>query len=119
MRAPAAPAQGELARERFEATQHWLRSAPGDWYAIQLATVNAAELQQLEDFLRKAAATLPVGELFVYSVKIDGRQHYRVAYGVFPSAPKAIDAINGLPRLLAGYHPYARSVERMRSQNRQ
>jgi type II secretory pathway predicted ATPase ExeA/septal ring-binding cell division protein DamX len=119
MRAPAAPAQGELARERFQATQQWLRSAPGDWYAIQLATVNAAELQQLEDFLRKAAATLPVGELFVYSVKIDGQQHYRVAYGVFPSAPKAIDAINGLPRLLAGYHPYARSVERMRSQNRQ
>jgi septal ring-binding cell division protein DamX len=118
-RKPVAPAQGELARERFEATQAWLRSTPADWYAVQLATVNAEELPQLEDFLRKTAATLPVGELFVYSVKIDGRQHYRVAYGSFPSAVKALDAIKGLPQVLAAYQPYARSVERMRSQNRQ
>ena len=118
-RTPAAPAQGKLARERFEATQQWLRSTPGDWYAIQLATVNAADLPQLEDFLGKAAAALPVGDLFVYSVKIDGQQHYRVAYGSFPSATKALDTIKGLPQLIAAYQPYARSVERMRSQNRQ
>jgi type II secretory pathway predicted ATPase ExeA/septal ring-binding cell division protein DamX len=116
---PSAPAQGELARERFEATQQWLRSAPGDRYAIQLATVNAGEMPQLEDFLRKAAAALPLGELFVYSVKIDGQQHYRVAYGSFSSAAKAREAIAGLPELLASYQPYVRTVERMRSQNRQ
>jgi MSHA biogenesis protein MshM len=118
-RKPLAPAQGELARERFEATQEWLRSAPGDRYAIQLATVNGGELPQLEEFLRKAAAALPVGELYVYSVKIEGRQHYRVAYGSYPSAAKALEAVTGLPRLFAAYQPYPRSVERMRSQNRQ
>jgi MSHA biogenesis protein MshM len=118
-RKPVAPAQGELARERFEATQAWLRDTPGDRYAIQLATVNAAELPQLEDFVRKAAAALPARELLVYSVKIDGQQHYRVAYGSYPSAAKALEAMEGLPQLLAAYRPYARSVERMRSQNRQ
>jgi len=118
-RKPVAPAQGELARKRFEATQTWLRNTPGDWYAIQLATVNASALPQLEDFLRKAAAALPGGELLVYSVKIDGQQHYRVAYGSYPSAAKALEAMKGLPQLLAAYQPYARSVERMRSQNRQ
>jgi len=118
-RKPVAPAQGKLSRERFEATQAWLHSTPADWYAIQLATVNAGELPQLEDFLRKAAATLPVGELFVYSVKIDGQQHYRVAYGSYPSAARALDAMKGLPQVIAAYQPYARSVERMRSQNRQ
>jgi type II secretory pathway predicted ATPase ExeA len=46
-RKPIAPAKGELARQRFEATQEWLRSAPGDRYAIQLATVNSGELAQL------------------------------------------------------------------------
>jgi len=118
-RKPLAPAQGELARERFEATQEWLRSASGDRYAIQLATVNARELPQLEEFLRRTAAALPVGELYVYSVKIEGQQHYRVAYGSYPSAARAIEGITGLPQPLAAYQPYARSVERMRSQNHQ
>jgi type II secretory pathway predicted ATPase ExeA/septal ring-binding cell division protein DamX len=116
---PAAPTQGKLARERFEATQEWLGSAPGDRYAIQLATVNAGELPQLEDFLRKAAAVLPINDLMVYSVKIEGQQHYRVAYGSYPSALEAFEAIKSLPQPLATYQPYTRSVERMRSQNRQ
>jgi len=116
---PVAPAQGDLARQRFEATQEWLRNTSGDRYAIQLATVNAGELAQLEDFLRKASAALPAKELFVYSVKIEGKQHYRVAYGSYPSAANALQAIRGLPQFLAAYQPYARSVERMRSQNRQ
>ena len=116
---PSAPVQGELARERFKATQEWLRSAPGERYAIQLATVNEGELPQLEDFLRKAAASVPIGELFVYSVKIDGQQHYRVAYGSYPTAAKAREAMTGLPQLLAAHQPYIRTVERMRSQNHQ
>jgi septal ring-binding cell division protein DamX len=116
---PPAPAQGKLARERFEATQEWLGSAPGDRYAIQLATVNAGELPQLEDFLRKAAAVLPINDLMVYSVKIEGQQHYRVAYGSYRSALEAFEAIKGLPQPLAAYQPYTRSIERMRSQNRQ
>jgi MSHA biogenesis protein MshM len=118
-RKPLAPAQGDLARQRFEATQEWLRSTPGDRYAIQLATVSSTQLAQLEDFLRKASATLPSDELLVYSVKIDGHQHYRVAYGSFPSAAKALEAMKGLPQPLDAYQPYPRSVERMRSQNRQ
>ena len=118
-RTPVPPVAGKLSRERFEATQTWLRDTPGDRYSIQLATVGAGQLQQLEDFLQRAADTVPLGELFVYSVKIDGQQHYRVAYGSFPGATRAFEAMKGLPPLLAAYQPYARSVERMRSQNRQ
>jgi septal ring-binding cell division protein DamX len=112
-------AGGKLARERFDATQEWLRGTPGDRYSIQLATVNAAELPQLESFLQKAAEAVPLGELFVYSVKIAGQQHYRVAYGSFPGPAQALQGMKGLPPLLGTYQPYARSVERMRSQNRQ
>jgi len=118
-RTPEAPAGGKLARERFDATQEWLRSAPGDRYSIQLATVNSGELLQLESFLQKAADTLTIADVFVYSVKIDGQQCYRVAYGSYPSVAKALDAMKGLPPPLAAYQPYTRSVERMRSQNRQ
>ena len=118
-RTPAAPTEGKLARERFDATQEWLRRAPGERYSIQLATVNSGELGQLESFLQKAADAVPIAELFVYSVKIDGQQSYRVAYGSYPSAAEALNAMKGLPPLLAAYQPYTRSVERMRSQNRQ
>jgi type II secretory pathway predicted ATPase ExeA len=118
-RSPAAPAEGKLARERFDAAQDWLRTTPGERYSIQLATVNSSELAQLESFLQKAANSLPIGEVFVYSVKIDGQQCYRVAYGSYPSATEALNAMKGLPPLLAAYQPYTRSVERMRSQNRQ
>jgi len=118
-RAPTAPAGGKLARERFDATQEWLRGTPGDRYSIQLATVNATDLPQLESFLQKAAEAVPLGELFVYSVKIAGQQHYRVAYGSFPGPAQALQGMKGLPPLLGTYQPYARSVERMRSQNRQ
>src|SRR5215831_11608839 len=118
-RTPEAPAGGKLARERFDATQEWLRSAPGERYSIQLATVRSEELTQLESFLEKASNTVPIEEVFVYSVKIDGQQCYRVAYGSYPSAAEALDAMKGLPQPLAAYQPYTRSVERMRSQNRQ
>jgi septal ring-binding cell division protein DamX len=117
-RPPTPPEHGDLVQERFKATQEWLRSAPGDLYAIQLATVNSGELAQLEEFLRRASKMVPAGELFVYSVKIDGQQHYRVAYGSYASPAQALAAINGLPPLFSAYHPYYRSVERMRSQNR-
>jgi len=116
---PLPPERGQLARGRFTATQEWLRSAPGNHYAIQLAIVNSKELGQLEDFLLRVSKMLPVGELLVYSVKIDGQQHYRVAYGSYASPEQAQTAIRGLPPPLSAYHPYYRSVERMRSQNRQ
>ncbi len=118
-RPPTPPEQGDLVQERFTATQEWLRSAPGDHYAIQLATVNSRGLAQLEEFLRRASKMVPAGELFVYSVKIDGQQHYRAAYGSYASQAQALAAIHGLPPLFSAYHPYYRSVERMRSQNRQ
>jgi len=116
---PVPPERGEFVRERFKATQEWLQNTPNDRYAIQLVTVNSGELRKLEDFLLRASAMVPTGELLVYSVKIDGRQHYRVAYGSYASPEQALDAIKGLPSLFSAYHPYYRSVERMRSQNRQ
>jgi len=118
-RGPVPPERGEFVRERFKATQEWLQNAPDDRYAIQLVTVSSGELRKLEDFLLRASATVPAGELFVYSVKIDGRQHYRVAYGSYASPERALDAIKGLPPFFSAYHPYYRSIERMRSQNRQ
>ncbi len=116
---PTPPARGQFTRERFAATQEWLKVAPGYHYAIQLVTVNSSELGRLEDFLHNAAKVVPAEELLVYSVKINGQQHYRAAYGSYPSVADAQAAMNGLPPQFAPLRPYYRSVERIRSQNRQ
>jgi type II secretory pathway predicted ATPase ExeA len=116
---PVPPVRGKFVRERFKATQEWLRSAPDDRYAIQLVTVSSGELGKLEDFLLRASAMMPAAELFVYSVKIGGQQYYRVAYGSYENPEQALAAIQGLPPRFSAYHPYYRSIGRMRSQNRQ
>jgi len=116
---PTPPAAGELSIARFAATQEWLRAAPGDYYSIQLLTADSSELAQLEEFLQRASRVVPATDLFVYSVKFDGRQHFRVAYGAYPNSVQVLSAMRELPPPLGTYRPYYRSIERMRSQNRQ
>jgi septal ring-binding cell division protein DamX len=119
MRQPPPPAGGRLALDRFAATQAWLGAAPGDHYSIQLATMSEAETEDLERLLRQAAELLNPDELYVYGVRINGRQHYRAAYGDFPSADAAARAIDDLPATLKSRRPYQRSVDAMRAQNLQ
>lgn len=105
--------------EKFSNSQDWLKDAPGNSYSIQLVTVKAADLAKLEKFLAKASKVVPLEDLHIYSVKIDGVQHYRASFGTFPTASAATTAIRELPPLLNVQNPYPRSIERMRSQNRQ
>ena len=108
-----------LVAERFAATQAWLDATPGNQYSIQFMVVKASELARLERFLAGASKVLSRGEFHVYSVKINGVQHYRAAYGLYPSVAATLVAMRELPPELKVHNPYHRSVERMRSQNRQ
>jgi type II secretory pathway predicted ATPase ExeA/septal ring-binding cell division protein DamX len=117
---PTAPAAGKLMRERFAATQKWLPTAPGDQYSIQLLMVGPRDLRRIEDLLlRVPSRKLRIEDFYVYSVKINDQQHYRLAYGLYPSAEEAIRAIRELPPVYRAFTPFQRSVERMKSQNRQ
>ncbi|MCX7893759.1 MAG: AAA family ATPase [Burkholderiales bacterium] len=111
------PPSGKLGRERFVATQAWLRNAPGGRQSIQLAIFNDAETARMENFLRQATELLKKDEIYVYSVKIDGRQHYRVAYGAFGSVDETLAATSDLPAAMAVYGPFHRSVSEMRRLN--
>jgi MSHA biogenesis protein MshM len=110
---------GPITRDRFKFTQQWLDQAPDNHHSIQLMTASALQLQKLERFLKSATKALPQDKLYVYSVKIDGQQHFRVAYGDFPDQQKAREALRELPTLLNSPNPYLRTFARMKSQNRQ
>jgi len=117
---PTAPVTGKLTRARFTATQQWLPSAPGNQYSIQILTVGNKDIHRIEDLLaRVPVRQLEIEDFYVYSVKIDDLQHYRVAYGLYPTIDAANKAIRELPATYRSFSPFQRSVERMRSQNRQ
>ena len=74
----------------------------------------------MEELLGRAAArNLQLSDFYIYGVKINDQQHYRLAYGLYPSSAEATKAIGSLPPDYRQFAPYVRSVERMRSQNRQ
>lgn len=114
------PPAGKLTRARFEATQEWLKSAPGDHYSIQLFTAGAHDLRALEELLARAASgNLALSDFYVYGVRIDDQQDYRLAYGLYPTVADANRGLRNLPPAYRQFSPYLRSVARMRSQNRQ
>jgi septal ring-binding cell division protein DamX len=117
---PPAPPSGKLTRERFVATQSWLKSAPGDHYSVQLLTADARDIRRIEELLvRTSGRQFELADFHVYGVRINDRQHYRVAYGLYPSLAEVSLAIRNLPAAYRQLGPYHRSVDRMRSQNRQ
>jgi septal ring-binding cell division protein DamX len=116
---PVPPPSGKLTQERFAATQQWLRAAPSGHYTIQLLTVSAAEISVMERFLRQSGDLVDVGDMRVYSVKLNGQQHYSVTYGLYPSLEETITAMGDLPSTFKARGPYHRSVTLMRRQNQE
>jgi septal ring-binding cell division protein DamX len=63
---------------------------------VQLITVKATESKRMEDFLLRASKLVNPEDLHVYSVKIDGQQYYRAAFGQFAGNDEVQSAIKGL-----------------------
>lgn len=117
---PTPPASGTLTRARFAATQQWLPSAAVDQYSIQLLSASYPETHRIEDLLlRVSSHKLEITDFYVYSVKINDQQHYRVSYGLYPTTEATNRAIRQLPSAYLARSPFQRSVGRMRSQNQQ
>ena len=114
------PPKGRLTRERFAATQQLLEHAPSDHYSIQLLMAGPHDLGNIEYLLAHAAGmNLKLSDFYVYSVKVNDRQYYRLAYGLYPPLAEVRSKIKGLPPVYRRFAPFRRSVERMRSMNRQ
>ncbi len=114
---PNPPASGKLAQERFTATQRWLRSAPSGSWTIQLLTTGDARV--IERFLEQATQEVKLEDVYIYSVKLNGRQYYGVTYGNYPSLEETITAMGDLPLSFKSRGPFHRSIPVMRRQNQE
>jgi type II secretory pathway predicted ATPase ExeA/septal ring-binding cell division protein DamX len=114
---PNPPASGKLAQERFTATQRWLRTAPSGSWTIQLLTTG--DSRAIERFLELAAQEVKLEDVYIYSVKLDGRQYYGVTYGNYPSLEETITAMGDLPLSFKSRGPFHRSIPVMRRQNQE
>ena len=108
-----------MVQQRFLATQDWFKKAPRDHYSIQLMAAKHTELAQMEYFLRKASELVREDELYVYSVRINGEQYYRAAYGNYVDLGELQQAMKTLPSLFLVQQPFPRSFDRMRRHNSQ
>ena len=114
---PNPPASGKLTQERFTATQRWLRSAPSGSWTIQLLTTG--DSRAIERFLEQAAQEVTLEDVYIYSVKLHGRQYYGVTYGNYPSLEETITAMGDLPFSFKSRGPFHRSIPVMRRQNQE
>jgi type II secretory pathway predicted ATPase ExeA/septal ring-binding cell division protein DamX len=114
---PNPPASGKLTQERFAATQRWLRSAPSGSWTIQLMT--SGDARAIERFLEQAGQEVRLEDLYIYSVKLHGRQYYGVTYGNYPSLEETITAMGDLPLDFKSRGPFHRSIPVMRRQNQE
>ena len=116
-RAPTPPASGRLAQERFAATQRWLKTARAGSYTIQLLTTS--DSRAIERFLEQASDEVRLEDLYIYSVKLDGRQSYGVTYSNYPTLEDTITAMGDLPMPFKSRGPFHRSIVVMRRQNQE
>jgi type II secretory pathway predicted ATPase ExeA len=114
---PNPPISGKLAQERFTATQRWLRSAPSGSWTIQLLTTG--DSRAIERFLEQATQEVTLEDVYIYSVKLNGRQYYGVTYGNYPSLEETITAMGDLPFSFKSRGPFHRSIPVMRRQNQE
>ena len=114
---PNSPASGPLAQERFAATQRWLRSAPSGSWTIQVLTTG--DSRAIERFLEQATQEVKLEDVYIYSVKLNGRQYYGVTYGNYPSLEDTITAMGDLPLSFKSRGPFHRSIPVMRRQNQE
>ena len=112
-----APRGESLTRDRYLTTQAWLQVAPPERFSAQLMTAGETDLPWIESYLQRAAESLGADQLHVYSVRLNGRPGYRVAFGTYGNAQEASDAIARMPASLRTFKPYPETVDMMRRSN--
>ncbi|GAB2182073.1 hypothetical protein DLREEDagrD3_22960 [Denitratisoma sp. agr-D3] len=93
----------------------WIKTAPTDRWFIQLFSVDASKMPQVETFLTQAkTAGLDMGQTRGYQSDLSGRMRLGVIYGDYGSAQEAHQAIAHLPPAIQSSNPFARPIKQLR-----
>ena len=115
--AGAAPAHaGALTRARIEATDAWLREAPGKAFAIQVMAIAPGSERELEAFLERARKVTGLDQVYIYDTRIKGqaKNGLAVVYGSYVSRDAVRETMQSFPAEIRNLHPYLRTVDGIR-----
>lgn len=95
---PSAPASGTLLQQRQAATKAMLAQIGKNGVSIQLFYTEDARTERLERFLIRAKSMGKLSEIYVLPIKINGKESFRVLYGVYANSEAAREGIKDLPQ---------------------
>lgn len=105
---------GAHIRARLDATSDWLRQSDGGRWMVQVASVDAARTDAIENLVNHLTAA--GGEQPVHLLESGSPQGRKVVvlFGDFPDRSAASRAQSALPPALRAYQPYPRTVRALR-----
>ena len=103
---PPAANPSDLLEQRLEATRTMLRSSTLGNASIQLFYTENTQIERMEGFLRRASKLGKLQEIYILPITLNGRDAYRVLYGIYPNSDAARIGMSQLPaRYLDAFAP--------------
>jgi MSHA biogenesis protein MshM len=96
---PTAPASNaSLLQQRLDETRKAMSAPHHGAVSIQLFYTDDIRPQRMERFLDRAQRLGKLAEIYIVPIKLNGRDGYRVLYGLYSSNDAARAGMNGLPQ---------------------
>lgn len=96
--AATAAAQESLLEQRLAAARTKFPQSPAGSASIQLYYTDHVKPARIESFLKRADGQGVLKNIYVLPIKINGRNGYRVLYGIYANSEKARIGIRQLPQ---------------------
>jgi septal ring-binding cell division protein DamX len=113
----AAPASGDVLGSRLSATREWLATAAQTTHTIQLMGTSSEE--QLRNHLKALGKVLEPGKIYVIRTLAQGKPAMTVLYGAYADRQAALQALGKLPAAVAANRPVLRTVNGIRTEQKQ
>ena len=110
---PKVAADRDIFQQRLDASKNWLRDTPQDYYTVQLALVDVANVEQIKQLLKKFGDEVGIEQLYLYPTRIGGLSRFGIVYSSFASRDEVLQDRIELEHKL-NYHGQLRTVAGLR-----